>query len=461
MRHLRTFFGVVAGLILGLVFVAPVHAATLTYSQSANLLTTPSASPTKLFDGKFTGGASVAVADVNGDGQVEYIVGAQAGGGPMVQIFTHDGGLLTSWFAFPKTFSGGINVAAGDLDGDGIAEIVVTPASNHASVVEIFDLTGKLKKSFAVFDATYTNGLSVATFASHLGKAGNIVVGTQGGPADEVRTYSTAGKQLDSWKPPFSSVLDPGLSVATSWSTSLNAQVIVAGAGAYVRPIVMVYNAKTHKAIASWQAFGGDTPGVRVSAVDGNVVVAPMGVVANDIRTYTLAGKLISTTRVFASTFRGGAFVAAYLDGALQIAVTPSTVVHPDSVVSGKVIRVSLSKQELSMYQNGKLVSTRRISTGKWSTPTPIGTFHTQNKMTVAYSAPYKLYMEYWMAFTPDGSYGLHALPFWKLKGGGKLYEGAAHIGTPVSHGCIRQTVAEAKTLYDWTPIGTPVIITK
>jgi lipoprotein-anchoring transpeptidase ErfK/SrfK len=122
---------------------------------------------------------------------------------------------------------------------------------------------------------------------------------------------------------------------------------------------------------------------------------------------------------------------------------------------------VDLSDQTLTMYKNNQPISTRRVSTGKWSTPTPIGTYKTRSKAAVAYSKPYKLYMEWWMAFTPDGKYGLHSLPYWKLKNGGKLYEGAAHIGTPVSHGCIRQTLVEAKSLYDWAPIGTPVIIQK
>ncbi len=113
------------------------------------------------------------------------------------------------------------------------------------------------------------------------------------------------------------------------------------------------------------------------------------------------------------------------------------------------------------MYEFGALVGVHTISSGLWSMPTPTGTFKTKNKIATAYSKPYNLYMEWWMAITPDGKYGLHSLPYWKTASGGKRYEGASHLGTPVSHGCIRQSYADAKKLYDWAPIGTPISVTK
>jgi lipoprotein-anchoring transpeptidase ErfK/SrfK len=179
------------------------------------------------------------------------------------------------------------------------------------------------------------------------------------------------------------------------------------------------------------------------------------------MRIYTVNGTLISSTLVFEDTFRGGIRVAvSSMSGSLVPVAVPTSQPGTGNG-AGKKIVVSLSKQTLTMYENGSLVSLRRVSTGKWSTPTPPGSYRTYNKITSAYSKAYGLYMEYWMAFTADGSMGLHSLPYWKQKNGGRLYEGAAHIGTPVSHGCIRQTLAEAKSLYEWAPIGTPVIIEK
>jgi hypothetical protein len=40
----------------------------------------------------------------------EVITGAGPGGGPHVRIFNAEGGLIGSFYAFEKDFSGGINV---------------------------------------------------------------------------------------------------------------------------------------------------------------------------------------------------------------------------------------------------------------------------------------------------------------------------------------------------------------
>ncbi len=73
----------------------------------------------------FAGGVSVAAGDVNGDGRVDIITGAGPGGGPHVRVwsgvdFTEIGG----FFAYDPAFPGGVSVAAGDVDGDGRADII-------------------------------------------------------------------------------------------------------------------------------------------------------------------------------------------------------------------------------------------------------------------------------------------------------------------------------------------------
>src|SRR5262249_51870134 len=80
----------------------------------------------------FTGGIRVACADVNGDGFADVIAGAGPGGSPQITIF--DGQSMqrvTAYFAFgPQSagFSGGVFVAAGDVTGDGLADIIVGAA---------------------------------------------------------------------------------------------------------------------------------------------------------------------------------------------------------------------------------------------------------------------------------------------------------------------------------------------
>ena len=82
----------------------------------------------------FTGGVFVAAGDVDRDGREELITGADAGGGPHVRVFA-TGPAFTGlreaygFYAYEPWFTGGVRVAAGDLDGDGRAEIITGPAS--------------------------------------------------------------------------------------------------------------------------------------------------------------------------------------------------------------------------------------------------------------------------------------------------------------------------------------------
>src|SRR5207248_11335793 len=70
------------------------------------------------------GGIFVAAGDINGDGKADIITGADAGGGPHVKGFSGaEGPLLASFMAFAPTFGGGVRVAAGDVNGDGRDDI--------------------------------------------------------------------------------------------------------------------------------------------------------------------------------------------------------------------------------------------------------------------------------------------------------------------------------------------------
>jgi subtilisin family serine protease len=119
------------------------------------------------YNEKFLGGVSITSSDVNGNGDGEIITGAGPGGGPHVRIFRQDGTPIGGFMAYTSTFKGGVNVAAGDVDGDGKSDIVVAPASfppdnNKEPIVKIFDTKGNLKTQFVPFESGYFGGVNVS-----------------------------------------------------------------------------------------------------------------------------------------------------------------------------------------------------------------------------------------------------------------------------------------------------------
>ncbi len=432
----------------------------VTFQRTNQLKVLSTGQTSVLFGGKFFGGSTVAAADTNGDGHDEYIVGAGPTGGPQLEIYSPGGQRVSSFFAYDRKMKDGLNVAAGDLNGDGKAEIVVGPQPGHAPEIQVYAPSGRLARTFSVFESSFTGGVNVAVLPARNGSSGGVIVSSGFGREAEVRLYDQTGKTLQLAWSPQGKTSSNGVNVAAAWSDTFGEAVILVGAGEGDQPLVKVYGTQSRQVLAQWLAYDESVRvGVKV-AIRNDVVITGPGVGAGpDARTFTIRGQLLSSQYGFEKSFAGGLNVAgAVINGAVAPVIVPTTK-NPTAAGSGKKIVISLSRQQLWLYEKGHIIGVHKISSGKWSTPTPTGTFKTYNKISVAYSKAYGLYMEWWMAFTPDGKNGLHALPFWKLKNGGKLYEGAAHIGTPVSHGCVRQTVADAKMVFAWAPIGTPVVV--
>src|SRR5438309_232972 len=90
------------------------------------------------YDASFGGGVSVAAADLDNDGAAEVITGAGPGGGPHVRVFGGLGGLKTELFAFDASFKGGVDVSAGDVNGDGTNDILAAQGPGGSTLWRAF-----------------------------------------------------------------------------------------------------------------------------------------------------------------------------------------------------------------------------------------------------------------------------------------------------------------------------------
>lgn len=147
----------------------------------------------------FNGGVDVAAGDIDGDGIDEIITAAGAGGGPHIKIYKVSGEIVGSFFAYDPRFGGGVKVGSGDVDGDGVDEIVTGAGAGGGPHVRIFKASGLVVGSFFAYASAFTGGVDVS--------AGDVVgtpeaeiitsAGPGGGP--HIKVLSGIGEVLNSF----------------------------------------------------------------------------------------------------------------------------------------------------------------------------------------------------------------------------------------------------------------------
>lgn len=127
------------------------------------------------------------------------------------------------------------------------------------------------------------------------------------------------------------------------------------------------------------------------------------------------------------------------------------------STTTQKQIIVDRSEQMLRAYEGDEMVIETKISTGLELTPTPRGTF------TIFKKTPSR-YMQGPLPHLIDRSYyDLPGVP-WNLyftEGGAVIHGAYWHdsFGNQYSHGCVNVPLDIARKIYNWSELGTKVIV--
>lgn len=143
----------------------------------------------------FTGGVDVATGDVDGDGVDEIITGTKTGA-PHVQVFDMAGKVKGSFYAFSPLFTGGVNVGAVDTNNDGIDEILVGAGSGGSPHVRVLRLDGSEVLSFYAYAASFSGGVDVSAGDVSGGAADEIVTVPGPGGSAHLRIFSGNGEVL-------------------------------------------------------------------------------------------------------------------------------------------------------------------------------------------------------------------------------------------------------------------------
>ena len=158
------------------------------------------------------GGRSLAIGNVNGIAGGELITAAGQGELPQVRVFNGSGEELTTpFYAFNRSFRGGVRLASCDVDGNGIDELVVAQGPGGGQV-RVLSLLGGVQTELAAFNAfepAFTGGVNVACADTNGDGRAEVVVGPDGGRAPDVRAYAigagtaTLSAQFQAYEPGF------------------------------------------------------------------------------------------------------------------------------------------------------------------------------------------------------------------------------------------------------------------
>lgn len=100
--------------------------------------------------------------DVDSDGVDEIIAGAGAGARPRVRVFNLQGRALGDFNAFSTTFRGGVTVVVGNVNGDGIDEIIAGAGVGARPRVRTLTMRGRILADWYAYSTTFTGGVRVA-----------------------------------------------------------------------------------------------------------------------------------------------------------------------------------------------------------------------------------------------------------------------------------------------------------
>jgi hypothetical protein len=167
----------------------------------------------------FIGGVFVAAGDVNGDGWIDVITSPGSGRASEIKVWKNRVGVssaegdpigndpIESFLAFGSSFRGGATVAAGDLNGDGKAEIVVGNGEGMSPTVRVFDAT-KFGTTSGVpvrlreikpFEASDRGGVFVAVGNIRENSTPEIIIGNGKNGRGRVELYNADGSRFKSF----------------------------------------------------------------------------------------------------------------------------------------------------------------------------------------------------------------------------------------------------------------------
>ncbi|HEX4146498.1 MAG TPA: hypothetical protein VHY91_23560 [Pirellulales bacterium] len=296
---------------------------------------------TNVYPAGYSGGVQVAIGNViAGSGIPDVIIAPGVGEAPYVKIYSVlTGALIESFLAQSSSYNYGLDVAVGDVNGDGRQDIITAPMVGAASV-SVFLNNGSTTAPFTAYSAStpkftaFSNisgyqggvdGLAVGNVTNNPATSGNsagagdIIVGSGVGTKAIAQVFNYYANGVSSTPaltitPTFSASVTGGVSVAVADVNGDGVPDVVLGAGANGTGLIDVWSGKTKTIISQFTAFtgAGNNAAVHVAIAKissgVNDILASQGIngQSHDLKVFKSTGAAVDTVMETSSYLEDG-----------------------------------------------------------------------------------------------------------------------------------------------------------
>lgn len=246
----------------------------------------------------------------------QLVTGPGPGVSPHVRLLRSNGTEIGGFYAYSPNFQGGVNVAAGDVDGDGIDEIITGTASGSPHV-RILKTNGTEVGGFYAFSPSFTGGVNVAAVDIDGDNMDEIIVGAGAGGSPHVRVLKPNGTEVTSFYA-YSPDFHGGVDVSGGDVTGTTAKEIVTSPGAGGSAHIRTFNGAGQPIGSGFNAYGSFTGGAhvsvgnaRTSSAKDEILVGPWNNGGPHFRLLNYDGSVVSENLYFDSWWDGKYDVAA------------------------------------------------------------------------------------------------------------------------------------------------------